>query len=51
VITVVKEKDDFSANLLLETPGRQNFSEQKPLGKNSARLLTETNNRMIHRPE
>jgi hypothetical protein len=51
VITVVKEKDDFSANLLLETPGCENFSEQKSLGKNSAGLLTETNNRMIHRPE
>jgi hypothetical protein len=51
MVTVMKEKNNFSANLLLETPGRENFSEQKPLGKNSARLLTETNDRMIHRPE
>src|SRR5882762_8737992 len=48
MIAIVKEKDDFSANLFLETPGRQNFSEQKPLGKKSARLLAETNNRAIH---
>jgi len=27
VITIVKEKDNFSANFLLETPGRQNFSD------------------------
>src|SRR4029077_10453494 len=51
MIAIVKEKDDFSANLFLETPGRQNFSEQKPLGKKSARLLAETNNRVIHRSE
>src|SRR4029077_6362723 len=48
MITIVKEKDDFSANLFLETPGSQNLSEQKPLGKKSARLLAETNNRAIH---
>jgi hypothetical protein len=51
MITVVKEKDDFTANLLLETPGRQNFSEQKSLWKKSAWLLAETNNRMVHRSE
>src|SRR5437868_8440440 len=49
MITIVKEKDNFSANLFLETPGRQNFSDQKPLGKESTRLLAETNNRVIHR--
>ena len=51
MITVVKEKDDFSANFLLETSGGQNLSEQKSLGKKSARLLAETNNRVIHRSE
>jgi hypothetical protein len=51
VIAVVKEKNDFSPNLLLKTPGRQNLSEQESLGKKSARLLAETNNRMIHRLE
>ena len=51
MITVVKEKDDLTANLLLETSGRQNLSEQKSLGKKSARLLAETNNRVIHRSE
>ena len=51
MITIVKEKDDFSANFFLETPGRQNLSGQKPLGKKSARLLAETNNRVIHRSE
>src|SRR5712664_1373911 len=51
MITIVKEKDDFSANLFLETTGSQNLSEQKPLGKKSTRLLAETNNRAIHRSE
>jgi hypothetical protein len=51
VITIVKEKDNFSANFLLETPGRQNLSDQEPLRKKSARLLAETNNRVIHRSE
>src|SRR5437773_5290373 len=51
MITVMKEKDDFSANLFLKTPGRDNLSEQKPLGKKSARLLAETNDRVIHRSE
>src|SRR6184192_434316 len=49
MITIVKEKDDFSANLFLETPGCENLSYQKPLGKESTRLLAETNNRVIHR--
>jgi hypothetical protein len=51
MITVVKEKDDFSPDFLLEPPGCQNLSEQKSLGKKSARLLAETNNRMIHHSE
>ena len=51
MIAVVKEKDDFTANLLLEAPGCHNFGEQKSLGKKSARLLAETNNRMVHRSE
>jgi hypothetical protein len=51
MVTVMKEKNDFSANLLLKTPGCQNLSEQESLGKKSARLLAETNNRVIHRPE
>ena len=48
MIAVVKEKDDFAANLLLETSSRHDFSDQKSLGKKSARLLAETNNRVIH---
>jgi pyrimidine operon attenuation protein/uracil phosphoribosyltransferase len=51
MITVMKEKNDFSADLLLKTPDRRNLSEQKSLWKKSARLLAETNNRVIHRPE
>ena len=51
VIAVVKEKNDFSADLLLQAPSRRNFSEQESLGKKSARLLAETNNRMIHGSE
>src|SRR5207248_198124 len=51
MIAVVKEKDDVTANLFLETSGRRNLSEQKSLGKKSARLLAETNNRLAHRSE
>jgi hypothetical protein len=51
MIAVVEEKDDFSPNFVLKTPGRGNLSEQKSLRKKSARLLAETNNRVIHRPE
>jgi hypothetical protein len=51
VIAVVKEKDDFSPDFLLKTPGRRNLGKQKSLWKKSARLLAETNNRGIHRPE
>src|SRR4029453_2203602 len=51
MIAVVKEKDNFTADLFLETPCRQNFSEQKSLGKKSARLLAEANNRVIHHSE
>jgi hypothetical protein len=49
VIAVVKEKDDFSSDFLLESPGRSDFSEQKSLWKKSTRLLAKTNNRVIHR--
>ena len=49
MIAVVEEKDDFSADLLLQAAGRHNFSEQESLGKKSARLLAETNNRVMHR--
>src|SRR6266481_4392498 len=51
VVAIVKEKDDFSTDLVLEPPRRQNLSDQEPLGKKSARLLAETNNRVIHRSE
>jgi hypothetical protein len=51
MVTVMKEKHNFSANLLLKPPGRQNLSEQKSLGKKTARLLAETNDRVIHLPE
>jgi hypothetical protein len=51
VIAVMKEKDDFSPDLFLETPRRDDLSKQKPLGKKSARLLAKTNNRVIHRSE
>src|SRR5215471_3347132 len=50
MIAVVTEKDDFSADLLLQAASRRNFSEQESLGKESARLLAETNNR-IHGSE
>src|SRR5205823_6063398 len=51
MIAVVKEKNDFSADLLLQAASRDNFSEQESLGKKSARLLAETDNRMIHGSE
>ena len=51
MITIMKEKDNFSANFLLKTPGRRHLSEQKTLGKKSARLLAETDNWVIHRLE
>jgi hypothetical protein len=51
MIAVVKEKDDFSADLLLQAASRHNFSEQESLWEKSARLLAETNNRMIHGSE
>jgi hypothetical protein len=51
VIAVVKEQNDFSADLLLQAQSRRNFSEQESLGKKSAWLLAETNNRMIHGSE
>ena len=51
MIAVVTEKDDFSADLLLQATSRHNFSEQESLWKKPARLLTETNNRIIHGSE
>src|SRR5436190_14731603 len=51
MIAVVKEKDDFSADLLLQAASRHDFSEQESLGKKPARLLAETNNRVIHSSE
>jgi hypothetical protein len=51
VIAIVKEKDDFSPDFLLKTPSRRDLSEQKSLRKKSARLLAETNNRVIHCPQ
>src|ERR1700758_4466402 len=51
MIAVVKKKDDFSANFLLETSSSLNFSNQISFRKKSARLLAETNNRMIHGSE
>jgi len=48
MITIVKEKDDISADFVLEPSSRQNFSEQESLWKKSARLLAETDNRLIH---
>src|SRR5947208_13139890 len=51
MIAVVEKKDDFSADLFLETPGCQNLSDQITLRKKSARLLAKTNNRVLHRLE
>src|SRR5215472_694521 len=51
MIAVVKEKDDFSANFLLVMSSGQNFGNQISFRKKSARLLAETNNRLIHGPE
>jgi hypothetical protein len=51
VIAVVTEKDDFSADLLLQPASRQDFSEQESLWKKPARLLAETDNRVIHGSE
>ena len=51
MIAVVTEKNDFSADLLLQPASGHNFSEQESLRKKSARLLAETNNRVIHASE
>ena len=51
MIAVVKEKDDFSANFLLEMSSGQNFGNQISFRKKSARLLAETNNRLMHGQE
>jgi len=51
MITIVKEEDDVSADFVLEPSSRQNFSEQESLRKKSARLLAETDNRLIHGSE
>ncbi len=51
MITVVKEEDDVSADFVLETSSRQNLSEQKSLGKKPARLLAETDDRVMHGSE
>ena len=51
MIAVVKEKDDFSANFLLDASGCENLSDEISLGKKSARLLAETDNRVIHGSE
>jgi hypothetical protein len=51
VVAVVTEKDDFSADLFLQLASSRNLSEQKSLGKKSAWLLAEANNRVIHGSE
>src|SRR5215471_11570825 len=51
MIAVVTKKDEFAADLFLQPASGCNLSEEEPLGKKSARLLAETNNRMIHGSE
>src|SRR5262249_55433780 len=51
MVAVVTEKDDFAADLFLQPASSRNFSEQESLWKKSARLLAETNNRVIHGSE
>jgi hypothetical protein len=51
VIAVMKEKDDFAADLFLKSASCLNLSDQESLWKKSARLLAETNNRLMHRSE
>ena len=51
MIAVVKEKDDFSANFLLEMSSGQNLGSQISFRKKSARLLAETDDRLIHGSE
>src|SRR4051794_1937634 len=48
MVAVVTEKHDHSPDLPLETPGGENLGDQISFGKKSARLLAETNNRVIH---
>ena len=48
MIAVVIEKNDLSADFLLETSSGENLGEQISLGKKSARLLAETNNGLMH---
>ncbi|HEU0208721.1 MAG TPA: hypothetical protein VFQ78_07055 [Candidatus Udaeobacter sp.] len=49
MVTVVKKEYDFPASILLETSRRQNLGDQISLRKKSARLLAETDDRVIHR--
>ena len=51
VIAVVKEEHNLAANFFLKFPRTDNFGVEKPFRKKPARLLTETNNRVIHCPE
>ncbi len=48
VIAVVKEENDLTADLLLESSRGLDFREKKSLWKNAARLLAETDDGSGH---
>jgi hypothetical protein len=48
MIAVVIEKNDLAADFVLKTSSGENLGDQVSLGEKSARLLTETNNGLMH---
>src|SRR5262249_31012625 len=49
VIAVMKEKYNFAADLGLQAPGRNDLGVKKPFWEKTARLLPETNDRLVSR--
>jgi len=47
LVAVVQEEDNFTADFLLQPAGGEDFCRQKPFGKESARLLTKTDDRRL----
>ena len=47
MVAVVEKENDLAANLLLQAPRRENFCDEKAFRKESARLLSETDDRGV----
>ena len=48
MVAVVQEENNFTAELLPQPAGRDDLGVEKPLGEESARLLAETDDGVIH---